>query len=189
MGWLFWIIVISVCVGTCICFVLDFDPCTIGEWMVGVFAGTLIGMLCAIIPGVILVITATPSSTPKYDVIESHTVPLVQSQVHSKIEGYRGIFYGRIDEKDVFRFYVQKGDGYTLDYFETNNGSRIIESDETPRALYFDKIKYTNKPTWYQRAVWGKTWDKMMTTEKTHCGFLYVPKGTIIQNKFDGLNL
>lgn len=114
---------------------------------------------------------------------------LIQSGQYDKTEGSFSLGCGKIKDVLTYQFYRKTEDGaYILDYIECE-GSKIIETEESPKVVILKTYTLKGPFSWWVRAYLGpiiKREHPYDSNEKV--GILYVPKGTIITS-FSDLNL
>ena len=176
MGWLFfvtWAILFLLFV------VLNVRSVDRPNLLLSLLAGFLISFLVSIATYEINSFDKTPCRTREYE--------LIQSGQSAKTEGTFSIGCGKIQDVLIYQFYRKTEDGaYILDYIECE-GSKIIETEESPKVVIFKTYKLEGPVSWWTKAYLGPLVMGELSYDKK-IGTLCVPKGTIIKS-FNGLNL
>lgn len=176
MGWLFfaiWAILFLLFV------VLNVKSVDRPNLLLSLLVSFLLSFLVSIATYEINAFDKTPCRTREYE--------LIQSGQSDKTEGSFSIGCGKIKDVFIYQFYRKTEDGaYVLDYIECE-GSKIIETEESPKVVILKTYTLKGPFSWWTKAYLGPL-TKGEHPYDGNVGILYVPKGTIITN-FSGLNL
>lgn len=182
MGWLFFVAWIALTVWGCIS---DINSNGRFYWS-NAFGGSILA-LCMVSCITIFVAWAVFGDKNR-ELATVDEYELVQGSQYNRLNGSFAIGCGSIKEEPIYQYYYKDEDGaYILDYIYCE-GSKIVETDDTPRVVVYRCWRGKHPSSRFARWWLGPLLDCDYPYGK-RMGILYVPKGTIVEKNFNSLNL